>query len=128
MDYESTALTAELRARMSQYVTLFRQGASLKAACPLHEGQESAQKSCTPLVIIRVRMRPLGVEEVSGAERRGNCLEGKGRLGEVETIGKIVSRNVGVAERRQVKSLFNVFQNAAKVVCGMRNIGRLGVG
>ncbi len=80
------------------------------------------------LVIVGVGGRTLVVDEVGGIERCGNFLEGDGRLGEVETIGKVVRRSVGVAERRQVERGLDEFEDAAEVVRGMRNVSGFGVG
>ncbi len=65
---------------------------------------------------------------MGGIERRGDCAEGEGYMGEVETIGKVVGWTVGVAERGQGESGFDEFEDAAEVVCGVRNVSGLGVG
>ncbi len=52
------------------------------------------------LVIIRGGGRSLVIEEVGGGERGGNLFKGQRRLGEVETIGKIIGGHISVAERR----------------------------
>ena len=41
---------------------------------------------------------------------------------------KVVGRSVGVAERGQVESGLDEFEDAAEVVCGVRNVGGFGVG
>jgi hypothetical protein len=45
----------------------------------------------------------------------------------IEAIRQIVGRGVGVAERREPKILLNEFQDAAKVMCDVRDVGSLGV-
>ena len=68
------------------------------------------------LVIIGVDGRTLVVEEVGGIEGRGNCLKRDGRLGEGETIRKVVGRSVGVAQRGQVESGLDEFEDASEIV------------
>jgi hypothetical protein len=79
------------------------------------------------LVIIGVGGRTLVVDEVRTIERRGNYLEGQGRLGEVEAIEKIVGWTVSIAERRQTECRLDELQDAAEVVCDVRNISGLGI-
>lgn len=80
------------------------------------------------LIIIGVGGRTLVVDEVGSIEDCGNFLEGDGRLGKVETIGKVVGRSVGVAEGGQVESGLDEFEDAAEVVRGVRNVSGFGVG
>jgi len=79
------------------------------------------------LVIVGVGRGTLVVDEEGGLQRCGDRMEGDGRMGEVETIGKVVSRSVRVPQRRQVVSGLDEFEDAAKVVCGVRNVSSLGV-
>src|SRR5208282_5277340 len=97
----------------------------------------SGQKSASPshrfltcksaLIIVRVGGRTLVVDEVGGFACCGNYVESDGRMGEAETIGKVVGWIIGVVERGQVKSGLDEFEDAAEVVRGVRNVSGLGV-
>src|ERR1700676_140915 len=93
----------------------------------LQSGGPSLPARGHSLVVIRVGGRPLVVDEVSRLERSGDCVEGDGRMGKVETIGKVVRWSVRVPERGQVVSSLDEFEDAAKVVCGVRNVSGLGI-
>src|SRR5208283_305823 len=80
------------------------------------------------LVIIGVGRRPPVIDEVSRIERRGNHLELEGRLGEVEAIGKVVGREIGVAERWKPECRLDEFQDAAEIMRYVGDVGGLGVG
>jgi hypothetical protein len=56
--------------------------------------------NCDPeLVVVRGGGRALVVDEEGCRDGGRNLFKGERRLSEVETIGKIVCRNIGVAER-----------------------------
>ena len=51
-----------------------------------------------------------------------------GRLREDEAIGKVVSRGVGVTERRQIEGGLDELQDAAEIVSGVRYVRELRIG
>jgi len=69
-----------------------------------------------PSVVVGIGTRSPVIEEVGGIKRRIDGSEGDRSLVEVETIGKVVSRGVGIAQRRQGESLFDEFEDAAEIV------------
>ena len=67
------------------------------------------------------------MEEMARVERRDDGVKGEGHLVVVETVRQIIGIGIRVAERGQIVSGLNEFENAAKVVCGVRNVSSLGV-
>ena len=84
--------------------------------------------SARVLVIVGVGGRTRVIDEVGGIEGSRNSLEDNGRMGKVETIGKIVRRSIRIAERGQVERGLNEFEDAAEVVRSMRNVSGFSVG
>src|SRR5260370_24329553 len=81
-----------------------------------------------PSVVVGIGTRSPVIEEVGGIKRRIDGSEGDRSLVEVETIGKVVSRGVGIAQRRQGESLFDEFEDAAEIVGNVGDVSSFVVG
>jgi len=92
----------------------------------MHQPQRCAV-TARVLVVIGVGGRALVGEEVGGIEGRENGLERKRRLGQIKAIRKIVGWPVSVSQRGQLEISLDELQDAAEVMCDVRNVSSLGV-
>src|SRR5258708_20559545 len=67
-----------------------------------------------PSVVVGIGTRSPVIEEVGGIKRRIDGSEGDRSLVEVETIGKVVGRGVGIPRRSHGENLFDEFKEAAE--------------
>src|SRR5580700_124131 len=93
----------------------------LKNGCAQDDKRRLIVKLPPPLSSsIIVGIAEAGVADARGiiGGRRDRLKDDRG-LREVENVREIIGWNIGIAQRRQIKSSLNKFQDASKIMCDM---------